>query len=82
MNQEQMFINLFFQSGSAINWDYLTIEHLFFIPIMAIVHLLFYMKIKMIKTDQVYLGVDTKEDLDKVNQILANKSKTEKVRAE
>ncbi len=41
---KQMFTNLFFVSDSAINWDYLTIEHLFFIPIMAIVHLLFYMK--------------------------------------
>lgn len=32
-------------------------------------------KIKMIKTDQTYLGVDTKEDLDKVNKVLQNKPK-------
>ena len=46
----QVFTNLFFLSGSEVNWGYLTIEHLFFIPIMAIVHLLFYIK----KEDHLY----------------------------
>lgn len=41
---KQVFTNLFFLSGSEANWSYLTIDHLFFIPIMVIVHLLFYIK--------------------------------------
>jgi alginate O-acetyltransferase complex protein AlgI len=41
---EQIFTNLFFLNASEVNWNYLTIEHLFFIPVMAIVHLLFYWK--------------------------------------
>ncbi len=40
----QIFKNLFFLIGSEINWEYLTMKHLFFIPVMAIVHLLFYLK--------------------------------------
>lgn len=39
-------------------------------------------KIKMIKTEQAYQGVDTKEDLEKVNKILADKLKTRKESAE
>ncbi len=47
---KQILQNLFFLNSSEVNWGYLTIEHLFFIPIMAIVHFLFFIK----KEDHLY----------------------------